>query len=272
MSTNNIGFIRVEPVQVVLYRSWYSVDSTCDTFLYTTDGVHFTTVTIPTGFLTIPGLLDKLQALMPGWLLGWVALTGQWYFQPPNDGNIYMLIFPNLAALLLGFPVACTSVPFTYYSPLISQNPAKITIENLILVHVNFKKQSWAAVDNLLGPMQESDIFVKVIMDAAPLSLCTWRTTGRETQFYDLAAKNIDALNVYLTDKFGRAINPACNWTLSFRVTIFETQSPLVGIQATLTTMNNYLHFLALDQYQRELKERMHSKARSKSEKKRAKS
>jgi len=242
------GVIRVEPIQVVLHRSWYSVDTTCNTFQIS-NGTETLDYTIDVGFYNVESFLFVLQGLLPTWIVGYDPVTSRYWYQPPNDGNTYTLLFPTYAAHLLGFNINTTAT-VSYDAPIYSSFPAKMTIETVILVHINFPRQRYTAVDNLnlnSPDFQESDIFVKCPVNVMPFDTLVWRANAVDVVAFDLALRNIDSLNIYLTDEYGRAINPPYDWTISFRNTYFENADPFKSIQTTLTSIANFLHYIALE-------------------------
>jgi len=251
------GVIRVEPIQVVLHRSWYSVDTTVNTFQIS-NGTETLDYTIPPGFYNVETFLFLLQGLLPTWLVGWDPVTRRYFFQPPDDGNTYTLIFLTYAAHLLGFNINTTAT-LSYSAPIYSNFPAKMTIETVVLVHINFPRQRYTAVDNLnlnSAGFQESDIFVKVSINVMPFDTLVWRANGVDIVGFDLALRSIDSLNIYLTDEYGRALNPPYDWTISFRVTYFKEADPFKSIQTTLTSIANFLHYIALEEAPKKLQKK----------------
>ncbi len=104
-----------------------------------------------------------------------------------------------------------------------------MSLESLLLVHTDLCLQPNNVVSNIIvsnnnnnnvSTTHSSDVFLAVALNgAAPYDTITWETTGGgSSKPFELTNPDITHLNVYLTDEFGRSIEPAFDYTISFRI------------------------------------------------------
>ena len=123
------GKIIIEPIQVVLNRSWYSVESPNNTWELQTNDEEFVEYTIPPGNYNVKTFLHYIQKTLKDFLIGWRMETNRYEFFPPNNGNTYRFRFRNYSAYLFGFrpdDVVEASIPDN--SPLVSTHTVNMSL------------------------------------------------------------------------------------------------------------------------------------------------
>ena len=107
----NDGLIKAEENQtinlvvldVVLNRSWYTVQNSDNTFNIF-NGTSTTTYTIPIGYYSVTTLKSTLSTILPGgWIVSYYSTTNKFILTPPSDSKTYTISFINSACYLLGF-------------------------------------------------------------------------------------------------------------------------------------------------------------------------
>ena len=242
------GTIRVEPVQCVVNRSWYTIDDSNNTFAVF-DGETLYEYEVPVGFYNVKSFIQTLGDLLKGWLLGWEQLTNTYSFRPPNNGLTYNLIMSSYVCVLMGLDFG-KEYEVSYDAPLRSLRPVKMTHESVLLVHSELPRSKMSAVDNLNTPqMRESTILLKIPILEAPFDNLCWRSNSRDIISFDLTQSYLSQMHIWLTDEFGRAIRPAYDWTISLRVDYIENtvdqQRETVDL---LRSIKDYVRFAILSQ------------------------
>ena len=123
--------------------------------------------------------------------------------------------------------------------------------ESVVLVHANFPKERFSAVDNLLtSQMRESNVFVKIPVDKQGFDNLIWRLNDINSNSFTLSTTSISSIRFYLTDEYNRPLKPAYDWTMSIRVDYFDMTSKIDSILSSIESVRAYLRLMLLDNSQ----------------------
>jgi hypothetical protein len=238
--------IKVEPIQCVVNRSWYTVDNTNNLFQLS-NGVGTINYIIPTGFYNVKTFLALLQSFLPTWTLGYNDITNKYFYKPPYDGQTYTLMFPTIASYLLGFNVY-EEVACSYSYPVYSSIPIKMSHESVLLIHSDLPKDNFSSVDNILtSEMKESKVLIKIPITCPPYDNLVWRSNSRDITSFWLSTHYVNDLRIWVTDEFGRSLNLAFDWTMSLRVEYYEEVNQIDVIAQSVSSIKDYFRLLILN-------------------------
>ena len=233
LEEGNNGYIKIEPVQVCIPRSYYSVNENNNMF-QVDDGTITIDIVFPVGNYNVKTFLSALQTFFPDWLIAWHESLNKYYFKPPNDGKTYTFYFPTFCSELMGFHKGSTIV-ITHDNPVFSVKPVRMHVESVLLVHASFPKIKHAVVDNLLNSeLRESDIIAKVPINCPPYDNLIWRANARDVLSFQLSAHYITDLRLTITDEYNNLVPLMHDWTCTFRIEYYLNEDPL-------NTMNSYM-------------------------------
>jgi hypothetical protein len=240
------GVIVLEPVQAVVSRSWYTVDTTNNTFQIF-DGTTINDYVVTTGWYNLKTFLYALTILLPSWSIGWDPMKSKYVFTPPNDGITYKMLFPTWLCSLLGFNLG-EEFELSFYEPLTSTIPVKMTHESVLMIHCDVPKQKYSAVENLqTADMRESTVLLKVPLTCAPLDNCVWRSNGNDIISYELSTSNITSIRFWVTDEYNRPLLLPYDWTMTLRFSFFSETSDSKTMVSLLSSMRDYARLLILN-------------------------
>jgi hypothetical protein len=265
------GSIKLEPIQAVMNRSWYTVDDTNNNVQIewsNPDGsdAMVLLVVIPTGFYNVKSFMDALSKALPIFVVGWEPIQSKYVFTPQDDGKIYKIVCTSWLCSLMGFELG-TQYELSYNAPLKSALPIKMTHESVVLVHCDLAKSTNTAVDNFnsLLDMRESTIVVKIPIDKPPFDNLIWRSMSPGIVSFDLATTNITSLRVWLTDEFLRPLKVAYDWTMTLKFTIREGKnsglSDANNMISLLSSIKDYLHYQVLSDETKNIKRSYRNKS-----------
>ena len=268
--TNDYDTVLIEPILMTINRSWPSVSIPDNTFVL----IKYNTSTMEAGVNTItidPGYYTTNPGSASNWIIYLNTLLACDFsveFNPTSyrlKFNIldpkfgYQMVFNTWVCFMFGFEYNA-SVSFGgpgNPSYVISDLPIRMSLESLLLVHTDLCLQPNNVVSNIIvsnnnnnnvSTTHSSDVFLAVALNgAAPYDTITWETTGGgSSKPFELTNPDITHLNVYLTDEFGRSIEPAFDYTISFRISYVSKNMNVSGIQQSVSTINDYLRYLVL--------------------------
>jgi hypothetical protein len=242
--------IKIEPLQCVISRSWYTIDTPDNVFIFTTNSFG-SEIIIPPAFFNIQTFIQYLENVLPVMTVTWIQLTNQFVFSvtDPSDTNTYGFDFDTQACALFGFDLFTNNLTFDVNNPLTSIHPVKMCLESVLLVHTDLPLVSNSVIGNLTDTfVSESNTLLKIPLGGVlPFDLCVWRSQGKHIYLYELTERCIQSINFYLTDEFARPISPHFDWTISLRLEYYTfDQDPQVEMKYTLKSINDYLRYLAL--------------------------
>lgn len=207
----------------VINRSWYTVSAPYNTFSILTNGVSSTFTFLP-GYYSVKDVRSALLQGLPGWVASYAGLTNKFSFQPPVVPlTSYSFSFSNSCCSLLGFLITdtptITTDSFGSASPIISTLPAKVNIENSVLIHCDLPKVRCAAVDNLSGSaFLESDILISIPVTCAPFDNVSYIDNGGGTYMADLALSYIHGARFWITDERGNPLILQYDWLIVMKL------------------------------------------------------
>ena len=239
-------YLTLTIIDTCINRSWYTIDSTNNTFVVTVLSVP-TIITIPTGYYDVNQLRYELSLLLVGWTITYSATTNCYTFTPPNTGNIYTFSFSNLCCNLLGFNI--TSTPSgTYSIPFTSYNPVKVNRENSVVVHCDVPKKAMSCVDNFSGQaFQESDIIVDIPIQVAPFDNAVYLNNGNDNFKYYLAGKQLHSMRFWITDENNRVLQVPYDWTICLKVEFLKDED--IEIKDSVNQIKDYLKLIVLNDH-----------------------
>jgi hypothetical protein len=171
--------IKVIAVDASINRSWYTVDSTNNTFQVFSNGVTVT-YTIPIGYYDVNTLKAQLNVLLVGWTVTYLSLTNKYMFTSLNNGHVYEFLFANRCCELLGFLITDTPM-LNFSTPLTSYLPVKLNRENSIFIHTDLPTLKYAYIDNMQNSQFfESNILLKIPIQAAPFDNRVFVSNGND--------------------------------------------------------------------------------------------
>jgi hypothetical protein len=242
------GKIILEPIQVCLNRSWYSVEAPNNTWELQTNDDEFVQYTIPPGNYNVKTFMRYLQNLLTDWLIGWRLETNKYEYFPPNDGNVYRFRFNNYSAYLFGFrPDDIVEASIPNNSPLVSTHTINMSRANVVFLHTDLVKRKWSAVDNLTtSQMEESTVMLKIPVNCPPWDSLIWRANARDIVSFELSSQVVNTMRIWVTDQDNQPLALNQDYTLSFKITYYESTKDDDMIKM-IQNLESYVHYLVLN-------------------------
>ena len=242
------GKIVLEPIQVCLNRSWYSVDSPNNTFEIQRTNDPFIQYSIPPGNYNIKTFMTYLQKILPDWLIGWRLETNRYEYFPPNNGNTYRFRFNNYSAYLFGFrpgDIVEASIPDN--SPLVSTHTINMSRANVVFLHTDLVKRKWSAIDNLTTTqMEESTVLLKIPVNCPPWETLIWRANARDICSFELSSQAVHTMRIWVTDQDNQPLALNQDYTLSFKISYYESDKDN-DMMKMIQNLESYVHYLVLN-------------------------
>lgn len=241
--------IKLIVIDACINRSYYTVDTSNDTFsIHSTSGTT-TPYIIPIGYYDVYTFKSQLLSLLPsGWSINFNTSTNTYQFQPPNDTFTYnFTTFTNNVSQLLGFPLNSPSATFSFSSPLTSSQPVKMNRENAVFIHCDIPKSEFASVDNFSGSFEESDVICKLPMNCAPFDNLVYISQGNDSFSFLLSVGNLNNARFYLTDETGRLLHVVYDWTITLKM-VYETGDDNALLLKT-NEIADYLQLMVLNKH-----------------------
>lgn len=242
------GKIKLSVVEATLNRSWYSVQDNNNTFFV--NGVLYT---IPIGYYNVFTLKDALEELLPTWTITYNKRTHQYTFRPPNDMNTYLFYFNNPACFLLGFNI--TDAPSgTYNFPIISTIPVKVNYDETVLVRCDMPKVRYSVIDNVNNSaFVESDIIVKIPINAPPFDNIIYQATTDNVNSIELSAFQLHNLRFYTTNENGRLLKLPYDWGMTLRLEYYEENTDMARLIKIMSDVKDYARYILLNDIAKEI-------------------
>jgi hypothetical protein len=204
--------IKVIAVDASINRSWYTIDTTNNSFTLYTNGTP-SSITLPKGYYDVNSLKSQLSLLLTGWIIVYNTLSNNYTFTPPNNGITYKFTFINRCCELLGFLMTDTPTG-VFASPFTPNLPLKLNREFSVFIHTDLPTLKYASIDNMQNTQSfESNILLKIPIQAAPFDNIVFVSNGNDNYSCFLSSKQINSLHIWVTDETNRSLILPYDWT-----------------------------------------------------------
>lgn len=226
-------FIQVEVEQVVVNRSWYSIQDGFNTFQITTNTGGSTIITIPVGYYNATDLRIQLQTTLPTWTITYDKKLNKFTFTAPTDGPSWtgiswrkFVFVNNSMSDLFGFDQAETPT-FTQASPaVVSTKPIKVNEDASVVVHTSLPRQKMSALDNFnQSTIVESDVLCVIPIQCAPFDNVVYTKNNNAEFLYSVLSPVVHSMRIYLTNEQNIPIKVSYDWLLTLSVTYVPFQT-----------------------------------------------
>jgi hypothetical protein len=225
-------YIQFEVEQVVVNRSWYSIQEGLNTFQLTSSAGGISTITIPVGYYNAADLRAQLQSIFPTWTFTYDKKLNKFTFATPADMSWSGIswrkfVFTNNSmSELFGFDQTETPT-FTQASPsVVSTKPIKVNEDASVVVHTNIPRQKMSAVDNFnQTTIVESDVLCTIPIQSAPFDNVVYTKNNNAEFKYNVLSPVIHSMRIYLTNEQNTPIKINYDWLLTLSVKYVPIQA-----------------------------------------------
>ena len=238
-------------IDCCINKSWYTIDSSNNSFLLKTvrvgGGYRTVPYTIPVGYYDVLQLRYELSVLLVGWTIAYSSTTNTYTYTPPNNGDTYTLFFQNNACELMGFNI--TETPSgSYSSAFTSSIPIKVNLENAVCVHCDVSKVNNACVDNFSGQgFVDSDLLIKIPIQSDAFQNIVYQSQGNDNISYDLSLKCLHTMRLWVTDENQRPLQLPYDWTICLKIE-FDRETDL-SMNDMVEDIKDDLRLIVLSQH-----------------------
>lgn len=242
------GKIKLSVVEATLNRCWYSVQDNNNTFYI--NGILFT---IPIGYYNVFTLKDAIELLLPSWTITYNKRLHQFTFRPPNDTFTYYFTFSNPACFLLGFNLL-DNPSGSYSSPITSTIPVKVNYDEAVLIRCDMPKVRYSVIDNMSStPFVESDILVKIPINAPPFDNIIYQSTTENSNTIELSAFQLHNLRFFITNENGRLLKLPYDWGMTLRLEYYEDNTDMARLLKIMSDVKDYARYILLNDIAKEI-------------------